>query len=297
MRTFVRPTLCPALLASALSGCTAIADPGSYEYDTGCDLELELVGFDGPHLGADLTVQLDTPPDSSGIRQTKGVMMVVGIPEGNMTFRIPTGVHYRNASIDFFVDNAPPFGSYNPQLVGSNVRGDHSWTIEPACGAHSFTHVAQFDDFEEFTALSDDLVFDMEGFGLSGQSVEFLVTQYDADLDAVDGDGDGRFTLAFQHTTSATETAGHFRSARLRGSLDRGAGFVVEVFVDRNGNQVVEDSSTPGDPADEGYVFRFAGSAAEPGTRIPLVGDIPLDAAAAGTEDHSGTVGLTVTAP
>ena len=296
MRSLVRTSV--FVLASATAGCTAIADPGSYTHDTGCDLDLELVGFDGPHQTQDLTIQLDTPPGAGVSQETKGLAMVVGIPAGTMHFQIPLGVHYRNALVDFFVDNTPPFETYNPQVAGGGGRGDHSWTLVPACDALRFEHVAQFDDFEEYTALDEDLLFDMSGFGLDGKNIELIVSQFDADLDAVDGDGDGRFTLAFQHTTNATDAVGgHFLPKALRGMLDRGADFRVEVWVDRDGDQVVDDLTVANDPADEGYVFEFVSGVGRPGIRIPLVGLIPLDASTAGTDDHSGTVGLTVTAP
>lgn len=291
----MRPHLLTTLpLLASLAGCTAIADPGSFVHDTGCDLSLTLVDFDGPHLGQNLTVQIDSPISDAN-RQTKGLAMLVGIPAGDFTIALPKAVHYRDSVIDFFVDNTEPFGVYNPQNAGGSGRGDHSWTLTPACSAHSFTHVAQFDDFEEFPALDEDLAFELVGFGLTGQRVELLVTQIDPGLDAVDGDGDGRFVLAFQHTTVAAEgVVGRFVAEPLRGMLDRGASFRVEVFVDRDADGVVDDSSTPNDPADEGYVFAFSPDPAdEPGTiRIPQAGAIELSAAMAGSDDHSGTAGV-----
>jgi len=294
MRPFLRPSLAPVLLASAMTcGCTAIADPGSYELDTGCDLELELIDFGMVHPDNNLTIQIDSEPNSAGNRETKGIAMLVGIPPGVLSFHIPLAIHDRTSSIDFFVDNAPTFGTYNPQAVSGTGRGDHSWILDPACGPHTFRHVAQFEDFEEYTALDENLVFDMQGFDLAGNRLELLVSQYDQELDDVDGpEGDGRFTLAFQHTTNATDVAGHFVTTPLRGMLERGVPFRVEVFVDRDGDQVVDDVTTPGDPSDEGYVFEYGGSGI---SFPPGPGPLPLNVGEAGTDDHSGTVGLTIT--
>ena len=58
----------------------------------------------------------------------------------------------------------------------------------PACDALRFEHVAQFDDFEEYTALDEDLLFDMSGFGLDGKNIELidLRTIYPFDIDAIE---------------------------------------------------------------------------------------------------------------
>lgn len=294
-----------ALPLVALGGCSIVVDADSYRLDRGCDLNLDLAGFDGPHMGLSTFVQVDAPdPDAASGLRLAGLVRVDGIPSGVMQLRIPVGVPTESSVLDFYVDNnnPTPEGIYNVVSSSGSGRGDHSWTIAAPCGEtyNAFTHRGTFDDFPITVGLDEPLVFELQGFDIAGDNVEIRVLHYDENLDAVDGTGDGRYTRAFLHATSQTSTdpgTGPVLVLNpLRDMLDRGVAFDVELFIDLNGDQVVNDSTTTNDPNDEGFVYHFAvpGSVGAGQIAIPTTGNIVLSRAVAGSDDHSGTVGLRV---
>lgn len=273
--------LATATLLSAASGCTAIADPNSYRYDVGCDLTLRLYNF-SVHAGAPLIVRVDTPgsADVSASTTRRGVAILDQLPATTFTLDVPMGVVTEDSNLDFFADITAPFDEFNAQNTGGTGRGDHSWTIHRSCAAplNEFTHNLNFSDFPITVGPGEDFTFQTANMAAANANVEIRMINYDPYLDAVDGSGDGRYTLVFYRR--AADPADDFTTHVIPGMLDRGVDTTVEVWVDRDGDQLVDDTST-GDTSDEGYVFHFAASAGGSG---PLV----LDRLLVGTDDHSG---------
>ncbi len=300
MRQLTRKLVLPAALATlagASAGCSVVADAGSYRYDVGCDLRMRLLGFE-VHQTHALFVRVDEPAATAGgIANRRGLAVLDVVPLGVVTLDVPNGVPTVNANLDFFADNTEPFDQFNPINQAGTGRGDHSWTIYGACDEpmNQFTHVALFDDFAESAGPGDSFQFATNGLLADGKNVEIRMTQYDPSLDLVDGAGDGRFTLVMYRRNAAT--GDDFTSRIIPGMLDRGVDFEVEVWVDRDDDQVVDDGGAPA--VDEGYVFRFSAQVPTPlGTLpIPATGDVVLDVANAGTDDHSGHPCVTVAAP
>lgn len=298
-----------ALLAA--SGCTLVADPASYRYDQGCDLKFRLTGFAAPHLGLVFTAQLDRPDLAASMggtdRLTDGVMMLDGIPARPFTFSIPGGVRSEFSNLDFFVDNDGTPG-YSPRAAGGG-RGDHSWTLQAPCrdAESEFAHIAIFQDFNA-VGTGRDLVFDLRGFNIGAHAFEVRSIQFDPYLDAVDGIKDGSYTRGFIHVTtpeaespvSGLDLRGHLITKTLPRMLDD-VGFRVELWIDRNDDQIVDDTSNPS--TDEGYVFVFSDDlVANPGALpLPAPNDpapiVILDIDESGTADHSGTVGVLIDPP
>lgn len=296
------------LLALLAGGCTAIGDPSSYRYDRGCDLNFRVEGFGSPHLGLTFFAQLDRPDVAAASggtdRLTDGIAMLDGIPMKPFTLHIPGGVRSEFSNLDFFVDNDGTPG-YSPIAPGGG-RGDHSWTLHDPCAEplNTFAHIAIFQDFNA-VGTGRGLTFDLRGFVVGTHAVEVRSIQIDPYLDAIDGPGDGSYTRGFIHvTTPAAETVigggdtrGHLVTKPIPHMLDD-VGFTVELWIDRDDDQVVDDTGSPG--TDEGYVFVFSDDPLNnPGTLpIPSTSDpaplVVLDVDNAGTADHSGTVGVFV---
>lgn len=284
MRSPFRPLSLPlaaVTLASAAAGCTAIADPSSYHYDLGCDLTLRLTDF-SVHAGSPLIVRVDSPgtADVNDSNRQRGVAILDRIPATTFSLDIPMGVVTEDSNLDFFADITAPFDVFNAQNEAMTGRGDHSWTIHRSCAAsqNEFAHNLNFSDFPNTIGPGEDLQFQTSNLLAANANVEIRMTQYDPDLDAVDGSGDGRYTLVFYRR--AADAADDFLTRLIPGMLDRGVASTVEVWVDRDGDQVVDDTST-GDATDEGYVFVVPAVASGSG---PIV----LDRLLVGTDDHSG---------
>lgn len=290
MRTSLRSLALPVLTSALVvgtAGCTAIADPSAYRYDVGCDLTLRLYGFT-VHTGSRLEVRVDTPSvDDITLPTTRrGIAILDKVPANTFTLTVPRGAFASDANIDFYADITAPFGAFNPTLSPSNpARGDHSWTIHGACNAtpNEFTHNLNFADFTDSTGPGSDFQFQTLGLLAANKNVEIRMIQYDPYLDAVDGTGDGRYTLVFYRREA--DVTDDFTTDVIPAMLDRGVDSTVEVWVDRNGDQIVQDTNDP--LTDEGYVFEIPASPSGSG---PLV----LDVASVGTTDHSGAACVVV---
>lgn len=287
LRTLALPLVVSALAATGGS-CTSIADAGSYHYDLGCDLTLRLTGF-AVHTGSPLIVRVDSPGESqvSLSTQRRGVAILDKIPATPFTIDVPNGVLSEDSNLDFFADITAPFDEFNAQSSVGGGRGDHSWTIHRSCAEplNVFAHNLQFSDFPITNGPGSDFQFETQNLLAANKNVEIRMIQYDPSLDAVDGAGTGQYTLVFYRR--AADTTDDFTSRIIPAMLDRGVDSTVEVWVDRDDDQIVDDSTTAADPADEGYVFHIP---ADPLATGPII----LDVSTVGTDDHSRAACVTV---
>lgn len=231
-------SLATLVLAAPVAGCTAIADPGQYVQDPGCDLRMDFLGMSA-HTSQRTHLYVDSPTDATfeGVGLTCHVVLDP-TPAPDFSIRLPEGVISHRSKVDFYSD-VNDNGTYDGALdPATNPGGDHTWVRSGLCEAEplAFSHVFVFDDFTIPSGRPNAATVHFVGFPASTGPVEVRVFQRDADL--------GDVSIGLYHKTS-TGSTGTF-DVVIDGIVDASTDLDlrVEVWVDRNANGAVD----PGGP-------------------------------------------------